>query len=116
MPTARRILIALCMTLPAIALFVATAAAQTSSTTQPSGAATVTTEQMRGEVVHVDGNNLAVKMSNGELRTFSNIPDSRKALIDGQEVGVRDLRPGTRLTATITKTTTPVTVRTTTGM
>ena len=53
-------------------------------------------------------------MTNGELRTFSNIPESRKATVDGQEIGVRDLKPGTRLTATITKTTTPVTVRTTT--
>jgi LPXTG-motif cell wall-anchored protein len=42
------------------------------------------------------------------------VPDSRKAIIDGKEVGVRDLKPGTKLTATITTTTTPVTVRTTT--
>jgi hypothetical protein len=40
------------------------------------------------------------------------VPDSRKFLIDGKEVGVRDLKPGTKLTATITTTTTPVTVRT----
>jgi hypothetical protein len=53
-------------------------------------------------------------MSNGDLRTFSNIPDSRRATIDGVEVGVRDLKPGTKLTANITKTTTPVTIRTTT--
>ena len=50
----------------------------------------------------------------GEVRTFSNIPDSRKAIIDGKEVGVRDLKTGTKLTATITTTTTPVTVRTVT--
>ncbi|HTL03088.1 MAG TPA: hypothetical protein VL243_12700, partial [Vicinamibacterales bacterium] len=68
------------------------------------------------EVVKVDGNTLIVKLSDGELRTFSHVPDSRKALIDGKEVGVRDLKPGTKLTATITKTTTPVTVRTSTVM
>jgi LPXTG-motif cell wall-anchored protein len=103
-----------CMTLVVIAVFAVTSAAQTAQTQQIKGAPVVTTEQLRGEVVKVDGNTLIVKMSTGELRTFSNIPDSRRATIDGVDVGVRDLKPGTRLTATITKTTTPVTIRTTT--
>ena len=116
MVTARRILIAL-STPAATALFMATSAAQTPPVkTQVPGLATVTTEQLSGEVVKVDGNTLIVKLSDGELRTFSHVPDSRKALIDGKEVGVRDLKPGTKLTATITKTTTPVTVRTSTVM
>jgi LPXTG-motif cell wall-anchored protein len=116
MAKASRIVIGLCMMLIVIALLAATAAAQMPQTTTEKikGAATVTTEKMSGEVVKVEGNTLVVKMSNGELRTFSNVPDSRKALVDGKELGVRDLQPGTRLTATITKTTTPVTVRTTT--
>ena len=92
----------------------------TTQTPQPAlqslalGAGTATTEQMSGEVVKVEGNNLLVKMANGELRMFSNIPDSRMALIDGKEIGVRDLKPGTTLTSTITKTATPVTSQTTT--
>jgi LPXTG-motif cell wall-anchored protein len=114
----RRILIGLCVALAGFALLAAPAAAQTqmpqTTTEQTKGEATVTTEQMSGEVVKVEGNNLVVKMSSGELRTFSNVPDSRRALIDGKEVGVRDLKPGTKLTATLTKTTTPITVRTTT--
>jgi LPXTG-motif cell wall-anchored protein len=112
--TARRIPIGLLMTLAAIVLLTAAVGAQAPQTTteKTAGTATVTTEQMSGEVVQVEGNNLIVKMSNGELRTFSNVPDSRKALVDGKEVGVRDLQPGTRLTATLTKTVTPVTVRT----
>jgi LPXTG-motif cell wall-anchored protein len=69
---------------------------------------------MNGEVVKVEGNTVVVKMSNGELRTFSNVPDSRRARVDGKGVGVRELQPGTKLTATITKTATPVTIRTTT--
>jgi len=101
------------MTLAVTALFAVTATAQT-TTQQTKGTPTVTTEQLRGEVVKVEGNTLVVKMSNGDLRTFSNIPDSRRATIDGVEVGVRDLKPGTKLTANITKTTTPVTIRTTT--
>jgi LPXTG-motif cell wall-anchored protein len=104
------------MTLGAIVLFVATATARTPQTTtqQIKGAPTVTTETLKGEVVKVEGNTLVVKMSTGGLRTFNDIPDSRKAVVDGKEVGVRDLQPGTKLTATITKTMTPITVRTTT--
>ena len=101
-----------CISLAMIVLFAAVAAAQT--TQQTAGTATVTTETISGEVVKVEGNTLVVKMSTGELRTFSNIPDTRRATVDGKEVGVRDLKPGTRLTATITRTATPVTVRTTT--
>ena len=112
----RKIPTELCMTLTAIALFAAAVAAQTPQPTTQStrGEGTVTTEKMSGEVVYVEGNTLVVRMSTGEFRTFSNVPDSRRALIDGKEVGVRDLTPGTKLTATITRTTTPVTVRTTT--
>jgi len=101
-----------CMTLGLVVLFAATAAAQT--TQQTAGTPTVTTESLSGEVVKVEGNTLVVKMSTGELRTFSNIPESRRATIDGKQVGVRALKPGTQLTATITRTATPVTVRTTT--
>jgi LPXTG-motif cell wall-anchored protein len=100
-----------------IAVLAATTSAQQmpqTTTEKMPGAPTVTTEKMSGEVVKVEGNTLVVRMSNGELRTFSNVPESRKAMIDGNEVGLRDLQPGTRLTATITKTSTPVTVRTTT--
>jgi hypothetical protein len=115
MVTTRRLLIALCTPLAAFAMLSSTASAQTTTTTtQPAGAATTTTEQLSGEVVQVDGNNLIVRMANGQLRTFSNIPDSRRATVDGKEVSVRELKPGTRLNATITRTMTPVTVRTTT--
>jgi LPXTG-motif cell wall-anchored protein len=104
------------MTFVVVALLAAPAVALGPQTTteKTAGQATVTTEKLSGEVVKVEGNTLVVKMSTGALRTFSNIPDSRKALVDGKEVGIRELQPGTRLTATITKTVTPVTVRTTT--
>ena len=103
------------MTVIVVALCAVTMAARTPQTREAiKGEGTVTTEKMSGEVVLVDGNTLVVRMSNGELRTFTNVPDSRRATIDGREVGVRELVPGTRLNATITKTVTPVTVRTTT--
>src|SRR3954452_16303523 len=80
---------------------------------QTRGTASVITEQLKGTVVAVEGNDLLVRMSSGGFRTF-NVPESRKFTIDGQDVSVHDLKPGTRLTATVTTTTTPVTERTTT--
>jgi hypothetical protein len=77
------------------------------------GTPTVKTDQLRGTVVHVEGNTLVVRMSSGDLREFQ-VPESRKFMIDGRELTVHDLQPGTRLQATVTTTTTPVTERTTT--
>jgi hypothetical protein len=77
------------------------------------GAGQVTTEQLRGTVDYVEGNDLVVKMADGEVREF-HVPESRKFIIDGKELTVHDLKPGTKLTATVTTTTTPVTERTTT--
>jgi hypothetical protein len=77
------------------------------------GAADVKTEQEHGTVQYVQGNDVVVRMSTGEIDEFK-VPDSRKFIIDGRELSVHELKPGTKLTATITTTTTPVTERTTT--
>ena len=77
------------------------------------GRAEVTTEQLQGTVVYVEGNHLVVRMADEDIREF-NPPESRRFLIDGREVTVRDLKPGTKLTATVTTTRTSVTDRTTT--
>jgi len=77
------------------------------------GSAAIKTEQLRGTVEYVEGNTLLVRMADGDLREF-NVPESRKFLIDGRQLTVHDLKPGTKLTATVTTTTTPVTERTTT--
>ena len=77
------------------------------------GAPAVKTEQLQGTVLAVDGNHLAVKMADGQIRTF-NVPESRRFLVDGKELKVGQLKPGTQLTATVTSTRTPVTDRTTT--
>jgi hypothetical protein len=91
------------------------AAAPTPRTTThvTKGAATVTTSELKGEVEYVEGNSLVVTMSSGEARTF-NVPESRRFLIDGKELSVHELKPGTTLTATVTTIATPVMTRTTT--
>ena len=94
-------------------LFAATvsALAQQSTAERLKGSATVSTSQLKGEVVQVEGRDLLVRLSTGEMRTFR-VPETRRFLIDGKELTVRDLQPGTTLTATVKTTTTPITVRT----
>jgi hypothetical protein len=77
------------------------------------GSASIITEQLRGTVVYVQGNTLLVRMTDGNMREF-NVPETRRFIIDGRELAVHDLKPGTKLSATVTTTTTPVTERTTT--
>jgi hypothetical protein len=77
------------------------------------GAPIVTTEQLHGTVLYVEGNELIVRMSTGEIRDFQVAPP-RKFIIDGKELTVAELKVGTELTATVTTTKTPVTERTTT--
>lgn len=91
---------------------VASAQPTTVSKSATQGASTARTQTLTGTVVQVEGNTLAVKMSSGEVRMFTP-PADRRFIIDGKPVGLSDLKPGTKLTATITTTTTPVTVRTT---
>jgi len=113
--TTHRILKGLFVVSTALAFMAATGAAQTTTKETSKGSATVNTEKLSGVVTYVEGNTLVVKMSTGELRTF-NVPASRKFLIDGKEVTVHDLKPGTSLNATITTTTTPITERTTSNL
>ena len=80
---------------------------------QLKGPPTVKTEQLRGTVVYVEGNDLVVNMSTGDIRIF-HVPASREFVIDGKSQSVRGLKPGTKLTATVTTSTTPITQRTTT--
>lgn len=82
------------------------------TTKHAAGPADVKTEQMTGEVVHIDGNTLVAKMQpDGKLRTFD-VQPGREFVIDGKKQLIGDLKPGTVLTATVTTTTQDVTART----
>ena len=102
--------------LPALFVFCALAAVAngqvqtTTNTTSAEPTHDVTVE--RGEVVHVSGNDLVVKMEDGSLRDFHNIPESAKVTVDGRELGIHDLKPGMKLQRTLTTTTTPQTITT----
>jgi hypothetical protein len=71
-----------------------------------------------GEILAVEGNDLIVRMEDGSIRHFENIPESAKATVDGKQLGIHDLKTGMKLQRTITTTTTPqivTTVETVTG-
>lgn len=89
-----RILVALMVLIPAAAAF-----AQTSEV------------KLEGEVVAVYGDTLVVRMSTGEVKEF-HPPADRKFNVDGQMLSVSELKPGTKLSATVTTTKTPEVVRT----
>jgi hypothetical protein len=81
-------------------------------TSATAGQPTKTVTVERGEVVSVVGNDLFVKMENGDIRHFPNVPESARATVDGQQLGIHDLKPGMKLQRTITTTSTPKTVTT----
>lgn len=94
--------------------FVINARAQVQTDTSTvHGAASKEVQVERAQVLVVDGNDLVVRMDDGSIRHFPNVPDSTKVNVDGKELGVHDLKPGMTLQRTITTTTTPKVVTTT---
>jgi LPXTG-motif cell wall-anchored protein len=92
-------------------------AQDTSKTQEALGAASKTVEVRSGEVVYVSGNNLVVKMENGDIKSLT-VPDSARATVDGKELSVHELKPGMKLQRTIVTSSTPklvTTVRTIQG-
>jgi hypothetical protein len=81
---------------------------QTQTTVQR-GAPTEEVQVDRAEVVYVAGNDLVIKMDNGQVEHIV-VPNNITITVDGKELTVHDLKPGMRLEQTITTTSTPTTV------
>jgi hypothetical protein len=111
-PVTKRLLSLLGAGIVCLAFAVAMLAQETSKTETKAGPASNKVQVERGEVVYVSGNELVVKMENGEVRHFPNIPESARATVDGKELSIHELRPGMKLQRTIVTTTTPRTVTT----
>ena len=73
--------------------------------------AETTYEVKSGTVVSTFGDQLVVRLPNGEVKEYT-IPVGFKFNVDGKEVGLSELTPGTQLTAVIKTTKTPETVKT----
>lgn len=76
------------------------------TTTVKHGEASFDTKVKNAEVIYVEGNEMILKLENGKLEHLV-VPESDRFAIDGQEVTVSDLTPGTKLTQTITTSTAP---------
>ncbi|HSZ63015.1 MAG TPA: hypothetical protein VK828_14525 [Terriglobales bacterium] len=94
------------------ALAVSMSAQVKTETSTSSGQAVQKVTVERGEVVYVSGNDLMVKMEDGSLRDFHNVPESTRVTVGGQQLGIHDLKPGMKLERTLTVITTPQTVTT----
>jgi LPXTG-motif cell wall-anchored protein len=90
---------------------VAMLAQETSKTEAKAGAASKQVQVERGEVVYVSGNDVVIKMENGEVRHFTP-PPGATGTVDGKQVTIHDLKPGMKLQRSITTTTTPRVVTT----
>jgi hypothetical protein len=98
--------------LTVLACFATSAAAQVQTkTTEQTGQPTTTTQVQRAEVVYVNGNDLVLRMEDGQIKHIS-VPEGVTATVDGKELSVHDLKPGMKLERTITTTSTPKTVTT----
>jgi hypothetical protein len=81
-------------------------AQDTSVTTVQHGPSSFDTQVRNAEIVYVEGNDLVLKLENGRVEHLV-VPDSDKFHVDGRELTVRDLKPGIKITETITTTTSP---------
>jgi len=90
----------------AMAAFGTSLAQDSTVTTIQHGPSSFDTQVKNAEVVYVEGNDLVLKLENGRVEHLV-VPDSDRFTIDGNEVSVHELVPGTRLTQTITTATTP---------
>jgi len=91
---------------------------QTSTSTAPAGPPTKSIQVERGEIVYVSGNSVVVKMEDGTLRHFDNVPETTTITVDGKQLNVHQLTPGMKVERQTITTTTPrtiTTVKTVTG-
>jgi len=101
-----------------IALSLTAAAQVQTTTTTAHGTPTKTITVQRGEIVYVSGNSVVVKMEDGTLRHFDNVPETTTVTVDGKQLNVHQLKPGMKVEKQTITTTTPrmvTTIKTVTG-
>ncbi|MGB7308474.1 MAG: hypothetical protein WBC67_05345 [Candidatus Acidiferrales bacterium] len=99
--------VALALTTMAFGLIPPQALAQKATTTTVrNGEASFDTQVRNAEVVYVEGNDLVLRLEDGKVEHLV-VPDSDTFTINGSDVLVRELAPGTKLTQTITTSTAP---------
>lgn len=107
----RQGLLCLAVSLPAVAQV------QTKTTTTQ-GPITRQVTIQRGEITYVKGHTVVVKMEDGTLEEFDNVPDNLTFTVDGKPVTIRDAQVGMKLEKQTITTSQPqviTTVETVTG-
>ena len=101
-----------------IAFSLSAAAQVKSQTSEAQGIGTKEVTVERGEIVYLKGTTVVVKMEDGELRSFENVPESTSFIVDGKPVNIHTAKVGMKLEKQTLRTTTPkviTTVETVTG-
>jgi hypothetical protein len=81
-------------------------AQDTTTSTIRHGEPSYETRVRNAQIVYVEGNDIVLKLEDGKVEHIV-VPPDEKFHIDGREVTVSNLQAGTKLTQTITTTTTP---------
>jgi hypothetical protein len=96
-----------------LAAGMASAQQESATTSTQTGApqTTTSTRVINATVVSVNGNKVVGKDASGKATEYT-IPDGFKFQFEGRDIGIADLKPGMKVSATVTTTTTttPVTV------
>jgi hypothetical protein len=101
-----------------VAFSLASTAQVQTSKSEASGEPVKTVKIERGEIVFINGNSAVIKMEDGTLRHFDNIPDSVTFMVDGKPVNIHSAKVGMKVEKQTITTTTPrvvTTVETVTG-
>ena len=90
-----------------IALALPTSSQVKSSETMEHGTPIKQVTIQRGEVVYVSGNDVMIKMEDGSLQDFFNVPDSMTVTVDERQLNVHQIKPGMKIEKQTITTTTP---------
>jgi len=89
-----------------IALSLSAAAQVQTKKTEAQGETTKAVQVERGEIIYLSGNSAVIKMEDGTLRHFDNIPDNVTVVVDGKPVNIHNAKVGMKVEKqTITSTT-----------
>ena len=79
----------------------------TTKTTGPSSHAVQQTHVQNAEVIHVSGHEIVVELENGQFELLRSGPRTSGSLVDGRDLSVHELTPGTKLSPEIHTVTAP---------
>jgi hypothetical protein len=90
-----------------VAFSMPTAAQVKSTESVEHGAPTKQVTVQRGEVIYVSGNDVVIKMEDGLVRNFFNVPESTTVTVDGKQLNVHQIKVGMKIEKQVITTTTP---------